>query len=144
MSDDDDSSKPKVSFHATNIKSHNIQRWPLRCCLLRRVMACTPKPKGDPSVAASIAAAFFKLVIVIEVSYEDDSFRESFTNTDIHRLASKRFIVKYDNLMADEKIMKKLREVIGLHHLCLFPQRRLIVNSNLATSSTTTAGGRAT
>lgn len=110
----------------------------------RRVMACTPKPKGDPSVAASIAAAFFKLVIVIEVSYEDDSFRESFTNTDIHRLASKRFIVKYDNLMADEKIMKKLREVIGLHHLCLFPQRRLIVNSNLATSSTTTAGGRAT
>ncbi|KAG4988121.1 hypothetical protein JHK82_030467 [Glycine max] len=73
-------------------------------------MACTPKPKGDPSVAASIAAAFFKLVIVIEVSYEDDSFRESFTNTDIHRLASKRFIVKYDNLMADEKIMKKLRE----------------------------------
>ncbi|KAL2561175.1 hypothetical protein AAZV13_20G066100 [Glycine max] len=85
-------------------------------------MARTPKPKGGPSAAASAATAFFKPGTAVEVSSEDDGFRGSwFTGTVIRRLASERFLVEYDNLLADDKTTKKLREVLGLRHLRPLP-----------------------
>ncbi|KAG4907300.1 hypothetical protein JHK82_055961 [Glycine max] len=93
-----------------------------RKTLNRRAMARTPKPKGGPSAAASAATAFFKPGTAVEVSSEDDGFRGSwFTGTVIRRLASERFLVEYDNLLADDKTTKKLREVLGLRHLRPLP-----------------------
>ncbi|KAK7392100.1 hypothetical protein VNO78_20527 [Psophocarpus tetragonolobus] len=82
------------------------------------VMVRTPKPKASPSAATAAAAAFFKPGTAVEVSSEDDGFRGSwFSGTIIRCLASERFLVEYDNLMADEKSSKRLREILALRHL---------------------------
>ncbi|RDX75289.1 DUF724 domain-containing protein 2, partial [Mucuna pruriens] len=85
-------------------------------------MARTPKPKGGSSSATATATAFFKPGTAVEVSSEDEGFRGSwFSGTIIRRLASERFLVEYDNLMADEESSKHLREVLGLRHLRPLP-----------------------
>ncbi|TKY52328.1 magnesium transporter MRS2-F [Spatholobus suberectus] len=88
-------------------------------------MARTPKPKGgstSASAATATATAFFKPGTAVEVSSEDEGFRGSwFSGSIIRRLASDRFLVEYDNLMADDKSSKHLREVLGLRHLRPLP-----------------------
>ncbi|CAJ1977863.1 unnamed protein product [Sphenostylis stenocarpa] len=80
-------------------------------------MVRTPKTKGA-STSTSNAAAFFKPGTVVEVNSDDEGFRGSwFSGTIIRRLASDRFLVEYDNLMADENSSKPLREILGIRHL---------------------------
>ncbi|KAE9611909.1 putative Agenet-like domain-containing protein [Lupinus albus] len=78
-------------------------------------------PKSKPSKTSSPsspATAPFKAGFAVEVSSDDDGFRGSwFTGKIIRRVANDRFLIEYDNLMADEGGSKQLREVLKLHQL---------------------------
>lgn len=74
--------------------------------------------KSSPASASASASTPFKAGFAVEVSSDDDGFRGSwFTGKIVRRLPNDRFLVEYDNLMADEECSKPLREVLNLHQL---------------------------
>ncbi|XP_019441210.1 PREDICTED: DUF724 domain-containing protein 3-like isoform X2 [Lupinus angustifolius] len=82
-----------------------------------------PKSKAaKTSSTSSPATAPFKAGFAVEVNSDDDGFRGSwFTGKIIRRLVNDRFVVEYDNLMADESGSKRLREILKLHQLRPIP-----------------------
>ncbi|KAK7344288.1 hypothetical protein VNO77_13728 [Canavalia gladiata] len=85
-------------------------------------MAPKSKPKPKPKSESSSASAYFSPGTAVEVSSDDDGFRGSwFSGTVIRRLTSDRFLVEYDNLMADDESSKQLREVLNLRNLRPLP-----------------------
>ncbi|XP_061361441.1 protein AGENET DOMAIN (AGD)-CONTAINING P1 [Gastrolobium bilobum] len=90
--------------------------------LNQQVKEMAPKPKASKSSSSSSVSAPFKRGSVVEVSSDDEGFRGSwFSGTVVRRIASDKFMVEYDNLMADEQSSKRLKEVISLHQLRPLP-----------------------
>ncbi|KAL1341383.1 hypothetical protein HN51_027855 [Arachis hypogaea] len=84
--------------------------------------AKTPKPSPSSSSKSSSSSSIFKPGTRVEVSSDDDGFRGSwFSGTVIRRAGADKFTVEYDNLLADERGKKKLREQLGFHQLRPLP-----------------------
>lgn len=76
-----------------------------------------PKPKAPKS-----SSDFFKAGSRVEVSSDDEGFRGSwFSGTVVRRVGADKFLVEYDNLLADERGSKRLREQLSLHQLRPLP-----------------------
>ncbi|RYQ89824.1 hypothetical protein Ahy_B09g096273 isoform C [Arachis hypogaea] len=87
-----------------------------------KAKAKTPKPSPSSSSKSSSSSSIFKPGTRVEVSSDDDGFRGSwFSGTVIRRAGADKFTVEYDNLLADERGKKKLREQLGFHQLRPLP-----------------------
>ncbi|KAI5398679.1 protein AGENET DOMAIN (AGD)-CONTAINING P1 [Lathyrus oleraceus] len=76
--------------------------------------------------SSSPASSIFKPGTLVEISSDDDGFRGSwFTGKIVRRLVGDKFMVEYDNLMADEDDTKRLKEPIRLRQLRPIPPKEI-------------------